>query len=87
MWQTEPRRVAALAGIAKVAAGDDHSVALHANRRDVYTWGRGEHGQLGVPGKCFVGAPRRSQLLSSSGVGSSGGGTISRGRSGRLSGL
>eukprot|EP01052_Picozoa_sp_SAG31_P024304 SAG31_NODE_2058_length_6540_cov_2.428815_2_plen_261_part_00 len=64
IWQTSPKRVNALAGIRQVAAGTDHSVALHRNRRDVYTWGRGEHGQLGMPGKCFVGAPRRSPLLS-----------------------
>ena len=53
-----------LADIAKVAAGDDHSAALSKDGRTVYTWGRGEHGQLGRRQKLFVGAPGKSERLS-----------------------
>jgi len=53
-----------LADIAKVAAGDDHSAALSKDGRTVYTWGREEHGQLGRRQKLFVGAPGKSERLS-----------------------
>ena len=32
-----------------VAAGDDHSMALL--KQQMWTWGRGEHGQLGQKGR------------------------------------
>ena len=47
----------------QVAAGDDHSVALLESGQ-VWTWGRGEHGQLGVQGAPFVMPPTRSLELS-----------------------
>lgn len=49
-----------------VALGDDHTVILSENQRDVYTFGKGGEGQLGVSGKPFVSAPVRSTRLSSS---------------------
>ena len=66
LWQDRPRRVAALGGerVISVAAGGDHSVALTAEGC-VYTWGRGEHGQLGHLGtKPFVMPPTKSEYLS-----------------------
>ena len=66
LWQNRPKRVAALGGerIIAVAAGGDHSVALTADGA-VFTWGRGEHGQLGHLGKKpFVMPPTKSEYLS-----------------------
>jgi alpha-tubulin suppressor-like RCC1 family protein len=53
-------------GIRDVALGGDHTVILSENQRDVYTFGKGGEGQLGVSGKPFVSAPVRSTMLSSS---------------------
>ena len=51
--------------IIDVSCGADHTVALAANRKDVFTWGRGEHGQLGRGRKLFVsGGPDRASELS-----------------------
>lgn len=52
--------------IRDVALGGDHTVVLSSNRSDVYTFGKGGEGQLGVVGKPFVSAPVRSSILSSS---------------------
>jgi alpha-tubulin suppressor-like RCC1 family protein len=52
--------------IRDVALGGDHTVILSQNQRDVYTFGKGGEGQLGVSGKPFVSAPVRSTILSSS---------------------
>ena len=61
LWRTSPQRVAAVADVVDVAAGDDHSLAL-SRAGVVYAWGRGNDGQLG--NKCFVGPPRRCAALS-----------------------
>ena len=79
LWHYTPQRVHALptGATVQVAAGDDHSVALLESGQ-VWTWGRGEHGQLGVQGAPFVMPPTRSLELSVSpfkgGDGSRGGG-------------
>ena len=66
LWQYHPRLIHALSGknVEAVAAGADHSVALLASG-EVWTWGRGEHGQLGQQGKPFVMPPTKSVELSS----------------------
>lgn len=66
IWQPSPQLVPALAHrkVGAVALGADHCVALDANERDVYTWGRGEAGQLGGSGRPFVRAPGRADNLS-----------------------
>ncbi|KAJ1639292.1 regulator of chromosome condensation 1/beta-lactamase-inhibitor protein II [Pavlovales sp. CCMP2436] len=58
IWQPLPQLVTALVGkrVTRVALGADHSLALNANGREVYSWGRGEAGQLG-DAKPFVRAP------------------------------
>ena len=68
LWQRQARRVVALERerVVAVAAGGDHSVAL-TEEGDVFTWGRGEHGQLGRGGaKPFVMPPTKSGFLSGS---------------------
>ena len=70
IWQTAPQRARLGAGdgtIRQVACGADHTVALARDGATVYTWGRGEHGQLGREGRMFVGAPARSSALSGGG--------------------
>lgn len=52
--------------IRDVALGGDHTVVLSSNQKDVYVFGKGGEGQLGVDGKPFVSAPTRSKILSSS---------------------
>lgn len=52
--------------IRDVALGGDHTVVLSSNQKDVYVFGKGAEGQLGVDGKPFVSAPTRSKVLSSS---------------------
>lgn len=52
------------AKIRDVSLGGDHTVVLSANRQDVYTFGKGGEGQLGVVGKPFVSAPVKSSKLS-----------------------
>lgn len=66
LWQYHPQLIHALSGknVEAVAAGADHSVALLASG-EVWTWGRGEHGQLGQQGKPFVMPPTKSVELSS----------------------
>jgi alpha-tubulin suppressor-like RCC1 family protein len=49
-----------------VALGGDHTIVLSSNQKDVYTFGKGGEGQLGLVGKPFVSAPIRSTVLSSS---------------------
>ena len=63
LWRKELILLKGLRNVTKVAAGDDHSVAL-LNNGEVWTFGRGEHGQLGHPGKPFVMPPTKSVLLS-----------------------
>ena len=50
--------------IRDVALGADHTVVLSSNQRDVYTFGKGGEGQLGLHGKPFVSTPIRSTILS-----------------------
>jgi len=50
--------------IRDVALGGDHSVVLMSNRKDVYVFGKGGDGQLGVDGKPFVSAPTKPKVLS-----------------------
>lgn len=50
--------------IRDVALGAEHTVVLSANRRDVYAFGKGGEGQLGLQIKPFVSAPARSPELS-----------------------
>ncbi|KAJ1454826.1 regulator of chromosome condensation 1/beta-lactamase-inhibitor protein II [Pelagophyceae sp. CCMP2097] len=66
IWQPQPCLVAALAHakIVDVAAGADHSVAL-ADNGTVFTWGRGDKGQLSASAKPFLGPPRKCDALSS----------------------
>ena len=54
------------AQIRDVALGGDHSVVLSSNKRDVFTFGKGGEGQLGLSQKLFLSAPARSPRLSSS---------------------
>ena len=51
-------------GIRDVALGGDHTVILSKNQRDVFVFGKGGDGQLGVDGNPFVSAPTRSKVLS-----------------------
>mmetsp|Transcript_59864 Transcript_59864/g.88862 ORF Transcript_59864/g.88862 Transcript_59864/m.88862 type:complete len:131 (+) Transcript_59864:123-515(+) len=51
--------------IRDVALGWDHTVVLSSNQRDVYVFGKGGDGQLGLSGKPFVSAPAKSVELSS----------------------
>jgi len=51
--------------IRDVALGCDHTVLLSSNQSDVYTFGKGGEGQLGLVGKLFVSAPVLSTVLSS----------------------
>lgn len=52
--------------IRDVALGGDHTLALSSNKRDVYAFGKGGDGQLGLVSKPFVSAWVRSTELSSS---------------------
>jgi alpha-tubulin suppressor-like RCC1 family protein len=67
IWQPSPKEVRALkevGGAGAAALGADHSLVVASNGRDVYSWGRGEQGQLGRGGKVFLAAPGRSTVLS-----------------------
>ena len=66
LWQYYPQKVHSLSNklVIAVEAGADHSVAL-LDSGEVWTWGRGEHGQLGQQGKPFVMPPTKSAELSS----------------------
>jgi|EP00945_MAST-04E_sp_MAST-4E-sp1_P001458 alpha-tubulin suppressor-like RCC1 family protein len=66
LWHKRPQHIFALKDVVSVAAGDDHSVAL-LKSGEVWTWGRGEHGQLGHQGKPFVMPPTKSSVLTDSG--------------------
>jgi alpha-tubulin suppressor-like RCC1 family protein len=48
-----------------ISLGGDHTVVLSCNQRDVFVFGKGGEGQLGMDGKPFVSAPTRSKILSS----------------------
>lgn len=50
--------------IRDVALGGDHTLVLASNRRDVYAFGKGGDGQLGLVGKPYVSAPVKSKTLS-----------------------
>jgi alpha-tubulin suppressor-like RCC1 family protein len=50
--------------IRDVALGGDHTIILSSNQRDVYVFGKGGDGQLGMVGKPFVSAPVKSKILS-----------------------
>jgi len=52
--------------IKDVAIGGDHTVVLADNKKDVFTFGKGSEGQLGLGGKPFVSSPVHSKELSSS---------------------
>eukprot|EP00566_Odontella_aurita_P015676 CAMPEP_0113576288 /NCGR_PEP_ID=MMETSP0015_2-20120614/28214_1 /TAXON_ID=2838 /ORGANISM="Odontella" /LENGTH=285 /DNA_ID=CAMNT_0000479709 /DNA_START=186 /DNA_END=1039 /DNA_ORIENTATION=- /assembly_acc=CAM_ASM_000160 len=52
--------------IRDVALGGDHTIVLDGNGRDVYAFGKGGEGQLGLRGRPFVSTPARSTGLSSS---------------------
>ena len=54
--------------IRDVALGGDHTLVLASNRRDVYAFGKGGDGQLGLIGKPFVSAPVKSVKLSVDGA-------------------
>jgi alpha-tubulin suppressor-like RCC1 family protein len=56
----------ATACIRDVALGGDHTVVLSSNQKDVFVFGKGGEGQLGLNEKRFVSAPARSQILSAS---------------------
>ena len=53
--------------IRDVALGGDHTMILACNQKDVYCFGKGGDGQLGLVGKPFVSAPIKSKMLSESG--------------------
>lgn len=74
IWQDTFQRCRALDGllagsttsIRDVALGGDHTLVLAANRKDVFAFGRGQQGQLGLgAGAPFVSPPTRSAGLSS----------------------
>ena len=50
--------------IRDVALGGDHTIVLASNQRDVYAFGKGGDGQLGLVGKPYVMAPVKSKNLS-----------------------
>ena len=50
--------------IEQVALGKDHSLALDADERTVYAWGKSDDGQLGTGGKAFMRPPSVSPALS-----------------------
>jgi alpha-tubulin suppressor-like RCC1 family protein len=54
--------------IRDLALGGDHTLVLASNQRDVYAFGKGGDGQLGLVGKRFVSSPIRSTVLSEAGV-------------------
>lgn len=50
--------------IRDVALGGDHTLVLSSNQRDVFGFGKGGDGQLGLVGKPYVSAPVKSKVLS-----------------------
>lgn len=61
------RTEGANANIRDVALGGDHTLVLSSNR-NVYAFGKGGDGQLGLTGKPFVSAPTKSSALSQPGA-------------------
>jgi alpha-tubulin suppressor-like RCC1 family protein len=55
--------------IQQVALGKDHTLALDADERTVYAWGKSSDGQLGTAGKAFMRPPSVSQYLSAPATG------------------
>lgn len=53
------------AEIRDVSLGGDHTIVLSSNKRDVFVFGKGGDGQLGLPQKSFLSAPVKSTSLSS----------------------
>lgn len=54
----------ATARVRDVALGGDHTIVLSSNQKDVFSFGKGAEGQLGLNEKRFVSAPARSHVLS-----------------------
>jgi len=52
-------------GIRDVAIGGDHTLVLSNNQMDVFSFGKGAEGQLGIVQKPFVSSPVHSKELSS----------------------
>lgn len=50
--------------IRHVALGGDHTLVLSANQRDVFSFGKGSEGQLGLANKPFVSTPAHAKGLS-----------------------
>ena len=50
--------------IRDVAIGGDHTLVLASNQKDVFAFGKGSEGQLGIASKPFVSAPVHSKELS-----------------------
>ena len=50
--------------LTQVALGRDHTLALDADERTVYAWGKSSEGQLGTGGKAFMRPPSISPALS-----------------------
>ena len=48
---TTPRVVAGLSNIVKIAAGENHTLALKQDSTSVYAWGANDYGQLGDGGR------------------------------------
>ena len=70
IWQSSFKKNSAIASlmagderIVDVALGGDHTAVLTSSK-NVYCWGRGGQGQLGVAGAPFVSAPMKSTKLS-----------------------
>jgi len=61
LMKTKPRDSQS---IRDVALGGDHTLVLASNQRDVYGFGKGGDGQLGLVGKPFVSATVKSKTLS-----------------------
>lgn len=70
IWEDNFRRNDFVSSIAirDVALGGDHSAILSENRKDVYTFGKGAEGQLGLKTKPFVHAASKSPVLSAPGT-------------------
>lgn len=66
MIKKKDRNEASLVGdsIRDVALGGDHTLILASNQRDVYGFGKGGDGQMGLVGKPYVSAPVKSKTLS-----------------------
>jgi alpha-tubulin suppressor-like RCC1 family protein len=62
--------------IRDVALGGDHTLVLASNQRDVYAFGKGGDGQLGLVGKPYVMAPIKSKTLSEDDNNKNGGGVL-----------